>query len=478
MFTMMTKQTDLRKKFSPSNIRVSSFKSLNLHTEFHLKSFAIFNFISIFIRCQKLVLHYIFNFLFIHSKKPHSNCDILYEDDCKKISSPFSFDLNNFLNTKQNMSFLQNCFHVIADKSNVPEGHLRKRRFANEDDIISLDFEIKDRQELPLHIEQSILNILIVNKDEKSQNENSATVTRQTGDSESDDDEDSSSGGDVVSKKFTLKPQQASMKYHRTRHQHGNSHSRSKGRVQVTTNFSPSIKIHAYRQMSQGRHHILTKEIFLPINSDNENRQTVFDKWIQIDLTTAVKEWLNENENFLKIDLMCEFCSEHGLKIVNLQNHDASKNNPALNIIGTVIRTKRKIPNKKKKSEKLGEVKDYTVTPPKKTFCKQNGDEKCCRHKWVIDFKELGGYDYIIEPRKFDAGFCDGTCPYRFNVGNNHAFFQSLARHQSKNSNIPNVCCAPTRFMDLEFLHVDEDDNTKLKVTTMKKMKAMRCSCT
>lgn len=363
----------------------------------------------------------------------------------------------------------------MVEKSNV-EDHSRKRRFTNEDDVVSLDFEIKERNDLPLQIEQSILSILIVNKEGIIQTDSSVKLSRQTGDSESDDDDDNSSGGDVVSKKFTLKPQNYSKKQ-RTRHQHGDRHFRSKGRVQVNSNLWPSIKIHVYRQMTQGRHHILSKEISVPINSDNKKR-IMFDKWIQLDLTASVKEWLNEEVNILSIDILCEFCEQNGLKIVNVPNYEATNNNPALNIIGTVIRSKRKIDNMKKKSEKLGKVKDYTVTQPKKTFCKQNEDKKCCRHKWIIDFKELGGYEFIIEPRKFDAGFCEGNCPYRFNVGNNHAFFQSLARHQTKNSKIPNVCCAPTRFENLEFLHVDEDDNTKLKVTTMKKMKAIKCSCT
>jgi integrin beta 8 len=123
----------------------------------------------------------------------------------------------------------------------------------------------------------------------------------------------------------------------------------------------------------------------------------------------------------------------------------------------------------------LDEAKDY-MSQPKKTFCRQDGEKKCCRHKWVIDFKELGGYDYIIQPRHFDAGFCDGFCPFRYNIGNNHAYFQSLARQ--KNSDVPNVCCAPTRLVDMEILHIDEKDHTRLKVTTMKKMRVMKCSCT
>lgn len=237
------------------------------------------------------------------------------------------------------------------------------------------------------------------------------------------------------------------------------------------------IRLHVYQSAAQGRTLLLSKDITLPINSDETKFS--YKKWIPLDLTSTVNKWLQENEQTLSIDIYCESCSKYGLTIVN--NHDGdqsdeSKNNPALNIVGSVVRTKRKTGHKK--HGQLEEAKDYAISQPKKTFCRQDGDKKCCRHKWEIDFRELGGYDYIIQPRNFDAGFCDGSCPYKFNVANNHAFFQSLARHQLKNSNVPNVCCAPTRLADMEVLHIDENDHTRLKVTTMKKMRAMKCSCT
>lgn len=190
-------------------------------------------------------------------------------------------------------------------------------------------------------------------------------------------------------------------------------------------------------------------------------------------MTSIVRTWLQGEDKVLNIDIFCEMCSKYGIYIVNNRNDASQKSNPALNVIGAVVRTKRKIATQEKQQKnKKGNKK------LKKTFCRHDGEKKCCRHKWIIDFKEMGGYEHIIHPRHFDAGFCDGTCPFRHNTGNNHAYFQSLAHHQLRKENVPNVCCAPTRLMDLEVLHLDEDDPTKLKVTTMKKMQAMKCSCT
>lgn len=325
---------------------------------------------------------------------------------------------------------------------------------------------------MPSDIEESTLNVFLTN-DISHAIEKTLKADQHLNDSDSDYDENSSS--DVVAtKKLTLKPHRNRRKSHNHHHRHQNSHNSNRNKIQIITN-KQMVRLHVYQSNSQGRVHLFSKDVILPINSDNT--QFIYNKWIPLDLTSIVNKWLQEKEESLSIDIYCESCSKYGLSIVNNQDaNQETKNNPALNIVGSVVRTKRKTGHRK--HGQLDEAKDYTITQPKKTFCRQDGDKKCCRHKWVIDFKELGGYDYIIQPRNFDAGFCDGTCPYKFNVANNHAFFQSLARHQLKDSNVPNVCCAPTRLVDMEVLHIDEHDHTRLKVTTMKKMRVMKCSCT
>lgn len=361
----------------------------------------------------------------------------------------------------------------ILDQSNRARSQ-RRRRSTNEEEVTSLDFEIADRNELPTDIEESTLNVFLTN-DQSHAAEKSWKADQHVNDSESDYDDNSSM--DVAAKKLTLKSHRNRSKSHTHHHRHPNSHSSNRNKIQIVTN-KQTIRLHVYESNAQGRTLLFSKDIALPIPIDSDDTKFIYKKWIPLDFTSTVNKWLQEKERTLSIDIYCESCSKFGLKIVNnlADQGDEAKNNPALNIVGSVVRTKRKTGHRK--HGQLDEAKDYTITQPKKTFCRQDGDKKCCRHKWVIDFKELGGYDYIIQPRNFDAGFCDGTCPYKFNVANNHAFFQSLARHHLKNSNVPNVCCAPTRLVDMEVLHIDETDHTRLKVTTMKKMRVMKCSCT
>ncbi|KAG5670219.1 hypothetical protein PVAND_000497 [Polypedilum vanderplanki] len=348
-----------------------------------------------------------------------------------------------------------------SNQSNVL-GSQRKRRSTREEDITSLAFEIEDKSDLPTVIEQATLSIFLTNDyDHATSTHPPATETE----SHLEYDDSSSSGSDLSPKKLTIKP---NSKSHHLRHH--NHHHRNK--IHINKNSQAILKLHVYQTNShEGRTFLFTKDLTISPNSDDTH--IAFSKWIQLDLTSVVRTWLQGNEKTFNIDIYCEMCSKYGISIINEGTSQNNNGNPALNVIGAIVRTKRKIQNRKKKGDGKKQNQKH-----KKTHCRHNGESKCCRHEWTIDFKELGGYDYIISPRHFDAGYCDGMCPFRHNMGSNHAYFQSLAHHQLKKENVPNVCCAPTKLQDLEVLHIDENDHTKLKVTTMKKMMAMKCSCT
>lgn len=294
---------------------------------------------------------------------------------------------------------------VFLDQSNRIRSQ-RVRRSTNEEEVTSLDFEITDREELPNDIEEATLNVFLTN-DPDVTSEKTWKADQHVNDSESDYDDNSSM--DSPPKKLILRShRRKSLSHH---HRHHTSHNSNRNKIQIITN-KQMVRLHVYQSETQGRSLLFSKDITLPINSDDT--KFTYKKWIPLDLTSVVNKWLSGNDQTLSIDIYCESCSKYGLKVVN--NLDASqseetKTNPALNIVGSIVRTKRKSGHRK--HGQLDEAKDYTISKPKKTFCRQDGDKKCCRHKWEIDFKELGGYDYIIQPRNFDAGFCDGTCPYK-----------------------------------------------------------------
>lgn len=157
---------------------------------------------------------------------------------------------------------------------------------------------------------------------------------------------------------------------------------------------------------------------------------------------------------------------------------------------------------------------------PRRTDCKvetlstDNGTEhgvgvnKCCREQMRVVFADIPGFDFIVEPKLFDAGLCRGRCPAKYNPATRHAFIQSLLWKKYNNNNRregqaagghgrsrrkvrhegaaattkapqppPKPCCAPSKLDQLQIIHVDETDPNSLKVTTWKEMAVVECAC-
>jgi len=139
------------------------------------------------------------------------------------------------------------------------------------------------------------------------------------------------------------------------------------------------------------------------------------------------------------------------------------------------------------------------------------GGNKCCREQMRVVFADIPGFDFIVEPKWFDAGLCRGRCPAKYNPATRHAFIQSLLWKQHNNNRRggvaggsgekrsrrkvrhggasaaaattrapqppPKPCCAPSKLDQLQIIHVDETDPSSLKVTTWKEMAVVECAC-
>ena len=113
--------------------------------------------------------------------------------------------------------------------------------------------------------------------------------------------------------------------------------------------------------------------------------------------------------------------------------------------------------------------------------CKSNKKKpRCCRESMKVDLTQLPGFDFIEQPKYFDAYMCKGRCPLRYSAQNAHAYLQSLMHLKSKKldlNQVPKPCCVGTQFQPLDVLHLDPNDNTKLKVTHWKNVVVSSCGC-
>lgn len=229
-----------------------------------------------------------------------------------------------------------------------------------------------------------------------------------------------------------------------------------------------SVNLHIYQLVEPYERHWLTsKTVGVSELALNDK------KWFQLPLDEAVRTWLDGSRKNLGLEIYCENCYNNGIFVI----HDSSpffssyEETPVLNVVGKLVqREKRSKVHQRYKPT----MRDY-LSPPKSTSCTPN-NKRCCRHPLLVDFRDIEGFDFIIQPKLFDAGFCRGRCPPKFNPASHHALIQSLL-HEHVKYDVPKPCCAPSRLDHIDVLHADPKNPQRLKVSTWSNMRVTECAC-
>ena len=114
-----------------------------------------------------------------------------------------------------------------------------------------------------------------------------------------------------------------------------------------------------------------------------------------------------------------------------------------------------------------------------------------CRKRMPVELHDIQGFGFIYQPQQFDAAFCAGRCPPRYNPLNDHSLLQSLMHMRARAAarediregrywarpEVKSPCCSPASFENLDILHLDEMDPTKLRVTNWKDVIVSECAC-
>ena len=111
-----------------------------------------------------------------------------------------------------------------------------------------------------------------------------------------------------------------------------------------------------------------------------------------------------------------------------------------------------------------------------KCSSRKGGTKRCCRQDMVVELGKLKGFDFIYEPRQFNAFMCGGRCPPRFLPLNDHSLLQSLV-HIREKGRVKKPCCAPSHYESMNILHLDPENRSKLKVTRWKSIVVTQCAC-
>ena len=182
-------------------------------------------------------------------------------------------------------------------------------------------------------------------------------------------------------------------------------------------------------------------------------------RWVEFDLTETVSSWIEEDAR--DVCLQLQFVHK-GIPVWR------SFFSPVLNVFTLEDRSRTR--NRRGAHDQL-----ISLHKGRRTECRGDS-KKCCRHQMNVIFKDLKGFEFIIQPKTFDAGYCKGRCPPRYNPAHHHALLQSLIWKEDRRK-APRPCCAPSKLAELEILYFDENDPTKLKVSNWKNMKVLECAC-
>lgn len=237
------------------------------------------------------------------------------------------------------------------------------------------------------------------------------------------------------------------------------------------------IKIY---QITEDKQRVLLDEKKITVDKFTKNQKSAtVSHWMQFDVTKAVDDWLNGRVANKGLEIECDKCHRAGARIIDNiifsdsseSSHSDSDLTPVLNIVSRMGETFRE----KRSRHHHTHQNDHLSSLRRTTDCSAS-EKRCCRHPMHVNFTEIRGYEFIIQPKYIDAGYCQGRCPPRYLPSNHHAILQSLIWKENKHK-VPKLTCAPSKLSDLDVLHLDEHDDTKLKISTWTNMIVLDCAC-
>jgi hypothetical protein len=111
----------------------------------------------------------------------------------------------------------------------------------------------------------------------------------------------------------------------------------------------------------------------------------------------------------------------------------------------------------------------------RRTILSDNPSSTCSKHEYEIDFRQFSFGQWILQPKRFNAYTCSGSCPNPLSpqyYPSNHAILLSLIRSQKEHGQ--QALCVPVRLKPLCLLYYDRDE---LVIKYHRDMIVQECGC-
>lgn len=174
--------------------------------------------------------------------------------------------------------------------------------------------------------------------------------------------------------------------------------------------------------------------------------------WVTVDIRKLVNEWFrNPHKNY---GLVVQAYDNEGRQLVVTTKHPAAETS-----MMPFIEVRTMDESKRRTKRMIG------------LNCDEKSNEiRCCRYPLTVDFEEFG-WDWIIAPKKYEANYCSGECPFVFLQKYPHTHLVQ----QANPSGSAGPCCAPRKMSPISMLYFDEDLN--IIYGLLPGMVVERCGC-
>ncbi|UXI23294.1 hypothetical protein NH340_JMT09237 [Sarcoptes scabiei] len=174
--------------------------------------------------------------------------------------------------------------------------------------------------------------------------------------------------------------------------------------------------------------------------------------WINVRIEKLVTKWFENPES--NLGLAIHAYDSSGQRMTIIHSTDVSNESPLRPFIE--IRVDKLATNSRRKRT-IG------------LNCDDKSSEvRCCRYPLTVDFEEFG-WDWIIAPKRYQANYCSGECP--FVLMNQYPHTHLI---QQINDAV-GPCCSPRKMSSISMLYMDGDYNVIYGIVP--NMVVDRCGC-
>ncbi|XP_075680454.1 growth/differentiation factor 8-like [Dermatophagoides pteronyssinus] len=178
--------------------------------------------------------------------------------------------------------------------------------------------------------------------------------------------------------------------------------------------------------------------------------------WIHLRMEKLLTKWFeNPDTNF---GIVIHAFDNNGQQLNVIHSDDVEQDSPLRPFMEISVDRKNPLQSSLRRKRTIG------------LNCEDKSSEiRCCRYPLTVDFEQFG-WDWIIAPKRYQANYCSGECP--FVLMNQYPHTHLI---QQINLNAIGPCCSPRKMSSISMLYLDSDLNVIYGI--LPNMVVERCGC-